>query len=103
MKTIEITTRKAVYGGAAVGLLLFALVGLLPSSYIGGVMGLQLASQIFGTPSGLAVLPRAAVGIGMVLAVAVTGIVFVGGASLMGWFLGYMGRTIVGRRAHRMA
>jgi hypothetical protein len=67
---------------------MFAIIGLLPSSFIGGVLGLKLAGHIFGTPLGMAVLPRIVVGISMVLAVLVTGLVFVMGLALIGWLLG---------------
>lgn len=88
MKTKDNIAKKGLYIGAGIGLLMFAIIGLLPSSFIGGVLGLKLAGHIFGTPLGMAVLPRIVVGISMVLGVLVTGLVFVVGLSLIGWLLG---------------
>ncbi|MBA4348430.1 MAG: hypothetical protein C0415_00360 [Thermodesulfovibrio sp.] len=100
MKTKDNIAKKGLYIGAGIGLLMFAIIGLLPSSFIGGVLGLKLAGHIFGTPLGMAVLPRIVVGISMVLGVLVTGLVFVVGLSLIGWLLGQVvdvvraGRTV---------
>ncbi len=102
MKTTE-TAKKGLYIGAGMGLFLFAVLGLLPSSYIGGVLGLQVAGHLFGLPVGAAVLPRAVVGISMVLGILVTGMVFVGGASFMGWLFGYTGTMAKNRLAHKAA
>jgi hypothetical protein len=88
MKIKDSIAKKGLYIGAGLGLLMFAIIGLLPSSFIGGVLGLKLAGHIFGTPLGMAVLPRIVVGISMVLAVLVTGLVFVMGLALIGWLLG---------------
>ena len=87
MKTGNIA-KKGLYCGAAVGLILFAIVGLLPSSFIGGVLGLKIAGHIFGTPLGMQLVPRMMVGLSMVLAVLVTGFVFVVGISITGWLTG---------------
>ncbi len=80
--------KKGLYTGAGVGLILFAIIGLLPSSFIGGVLGLKIAGHIFGTPIGMELVPRMLVGLSMVLAVLVTGFVFVAGISIIGWMAG---------------
>jgi len=49
------------------------------------VLGLKIAGQIFGTPLGMELVPRMLVGLSMVLAVLVTGFVFVVGISITGW------------------
>ena len=88
MKTRE-TAKKGLYIGAGAGLVLFAIAGLLPGSFIGGVIGLNLAGSIFGTPLESAILPRMIVGVSMVLGILVSGLVFVAGASIFGWAAGY--------------
>ena len=65
MKTREMA-KKGLYIGAGAGLVLFAIIGLLPGSFIGGVIGLNIAGSIFGTPVSSAVLPRIIVGASMV-------------------------------------
>lgn len=81
--------KKGLYIGAGAGLVLFAIVGLLPGSFIGGVIGLNIAGSIFGAPLGGAILPRLVVGISMLLGVLIAGIVFVAGTSIIGWLTGY--------------
>ncbi len=88
MKTGEMA-KRGLYIGAGAGLVLFALIGLLPGSFIGGVIGLNIAGSIFGTPVSSAVLPRIIVGASMVLGILVAGLVFVTGASLLGWLAGH--------------
>jgi hypothetical protein len=73
---------------------MFAIIGLLPSSFIGGVLGLKIAGQIFGTPLGMELVPRMLVGLSMVLAVLVTGFVFVVGISVTGWLAGTLVDTV---------
>jgi hypothetical protein len=88
MKTHE-TARKMAYIGAGVGLVLFAVIGLLPGSFLGGVVGLNIAGGIFGLPLGSALLPRIIVGISMLLGVFVSALMFITGSSLAGWLIGY--------------
>ena len=38
------------YIGTGVGLVLFALYGFLPGSFLGGVVGLKIAGALFGLP-----------------------------------------------------
>ena len=100
MKTGNIA-KKGLYAGAVVGLILFAIIGLLPSSFIGGVLGLKIAGHLFGTPLGVELVPRMLVGLSMVLAVLVTGFVFVVGISIIGWLTGTVADTVkAGKTAH---
>ncbi len=78
-------TRKGIYIGATAGLILFILIGLLPSSFVGGVLGLKIASYVLGTSMDAALVSRAVVGVTMVFGVLITGLVFVAGTSLVGW------------------
>ncbi len=89
MKTREMA-KKGLYIGAGAGLVLFALIGLLPGSFIGGVIGLNIAGSVFGTPLGTALMPRLIVGASMVLGILTAGMVFVVGVSLLGWTAGYV-------------
>jgi hypothetical protein len=79
------TAKKGLYLGATAGLILFIVIGLLPSSFVGGVLGLKIASYVLGTAVESALISRAVVGIAMVTGVLVTGLVFVVGTSLIGW------------------
>lgn len=88
MKTNE-GAKKGLYIGAGAGLVLFAIIGLLPGSFIGGVIGINIASSIFGTPLSTTLIPRIIVGAGMVLGVCVAGMVFVMGSSIVGWLCGH--------------
>lgn len=81
--------KRGLYIGAGAGLVLFAIIGLLPGSFIGGVIGLNIAGNIFGLPLGTELVPRIIVGMGMVLGVFISGVVFVVGTSILGWLLGH--------------
>ncbi|HEX8949830.1 MAG TPA: hypothetical protein VF790_12745 [Dissulfurispiraceae bacterium] len=87
MKTKEMA-KRGLYAGAGAGLVMFALLGLLPGSFLGGVIGLNLAGSLFGLPLSASLLPRLIVAASMVLGVVVAGLVFVVGASLAGWLIG---------------
>lgn len=80
--------KRGIYVGAGAGLVLCVVVGLLPSSFVGGLLGLKIAEHIFGTPLGPAVLPRLIVGVSMLLAVLVSTTVFVAGGAMTGWTIG---------------
>jgi len=88
-KTRE-TAKKGLYAGVGAGLVLFALVGLLPGSFIGGVIGLNIACSIFGLPLPASMLPRMIVGVSMLLGVVLSGVTFVVGGGLAGWLTGYV-------------
>ncbi len=87
MKTKEMA-KRGLYLGAGAGLVLFALMGLLPGSFIGGVVGLNIAGSLFGLPLSASLMPRMIVGAAMVLGVMISGVVFVVGTSLLGWLAG---------------
>ncbi len=87
MKTHE-TARKMAYIGAGAGLVLFAVIGLLPGSFIGGVVGLNIAGGLFGTPVTSALLPRLIVGMSMLIGILVSAVVFISGAVSVGWLIG---------------
>jgi len=82
--------KKMAYIGAGAGLVLFAVLGFLPGSFLGGVVGLNIAGSLFGMPVSSALLPRLIVGMSMLLGVLVSGIIFVAGATVSGWLIGYV-------------
>jgi hypothetical protein len=81
-------TKSLTYIGAGAGVVLFAVFGLLPGSFLGGVMGLNLAGSIFGTPVAAGIAARLIVAASMVLGVMVAGIMFITAASTLGWLIG---------------
>ncbi|MBF0506477.1 MAG: hypothetical protein HQL09_06550 [Nitrospirae bacterium] len=91
--------KKGLYTGAGAGLVLFALIGLLPGSFIGGVIGINVAGKIFGLPLEATVVPRIIVGASMVLGVMLAGVVFVVGSAIVGWLIGHAVDTIRESRA----
>jgi len=97
MNKAEIT-KKGIVTGAVIGVILFAIVGLLPSSFIGGVIGLKIASYLFGMPVGTELLSRTVVGLTMVFGIAITGLIFVVSASMIGWLFGYLGTSLRSKR-----
>ena len=89
MKTRE-TARKMAYAGAGAGLVLFAVVGLLPGSLVGGALGLNIAGSLFGFPVSSALLPRLIVGMSMLLGILVSAIMFIAGAASAGSLVGHV-------------
>jgi hypothetical protein len=81
-------TKKLTYIGAGCGIILFAVFGLLPGSFLGGVMGLNLAGMLMGVPVTSGVLSRLIVAASMVMGVMVAGIMFITASSLAGWLIG---------------
>src|SRR5271157_3004067 len=94
--------KKGLYTGAGAGLVLFALMGLLPGSFIGGAVGINIAGSIFGLPLETTVLPRIIVGASMVAGVMLAGVLFVMGSALLGWLIGHT-VTIVTENRVRVA
>ncbi len=80
--------RKMAYIGAGCGVVLFAVFGLLPGSYLGGVMGLNIAGILFGLPVSSGILSRLVVAASMVVGVMVSGIMFITASSTAGWLIG---------------
>ncbi len=81
-------SKKLAYMGAGCGLVLFAIFGLLPGSFIGGVMGLNLAGTILGTPVVSGLLARLIVAASMVIGVMVAAVMFITATSTAGWLIG---------------
>lgn len=85
---MEKLSKKLTYIGAGMGMVAFALVGLLPGSLLGGAMGLNIVGAIFGYPVTSGVLQRVIVAGSMLVGITVAGIICVAGASVAGWLLG---------------
>lgn len=79
---------KAAYVGAGAGLALFAMIGLLPGSFLGGVFGINIAGGLFGLPLKSDFLPRLTVGVSMILGILVSGIIFIACGTMAGWIVG---------------
>jgi hypothetical protein len=88
MKDTTRYSKKLAYMGAGCGVVLFAVFGLLPGSFLGGVMGLNLAGSLFGVPVEAGVLARLIVAASMVIGVMISGVMFITAASLAGWLIG---------------
>ncbi len=87
-KKMKTYTKKLTYMGAGCGVVLFAVFGLLPGSFLGGVMGLNIAGMLLGLPLASGVVSRLIVAASMVTGVMVSGIMFITASSLAGWILG---------------
>ena len=90
MNTRNNTARKTGLAGAGIGLVLFLFVGLLYGSLIGGTMGLEIVNSVFHEAAGITLLSRVIVAASMLAGVIVSGIVFVGISSTLGWAAGYV-------------
>jgi len=94
--------RRFMYIGAGAGLVLFAIFGLFPGSFFGGVMGLNISGLILGYPVTESIVSRIIVGLSMMLGVTVAGLIFVLGGTAAGWLIGSALSAVFGRsRANR--
>lgn len=89
MEKIE-TSKKGLYVGTGIGLILFVLVGVLSGSLVGGLIGLKLAGFIFGAPLEGALLSRVFVAVSMIGGVFVSAVIFIGGMGFLGWAAGFV-------------
>jgi hypothetical protein len=89
MRPVE-ATKKGLCTGVVAGLLTFALAGLLPGSFIGGVIGMRIAGWVFGLPLRGFLLPRLIVALAMFTGVMLSGMAFVTGGGLTGWVIGHV-------------
>ena len=80
--------KKLAYMGAGCGVVLFAVFGLLPGSFLGGVIGLNIAGIMFGTPVGAGLVPRMIVAASMAVGVMVSGLMFIMASTTLGWLSG---------------
>ncbi len=99
-KTMKETnyTKKMAYMGAGCGIVLFAVFGLLPGSFLGGVMGLNIAGTLLGSPVVSGVISRMIVAASMVIGVMVSGVMFITASATAGWLIGMV---LDGLTAHK--
>lgn len=94
----ERITQKTTYVGAGIGLVLFAIYGLLPGSFLGGVAGLSIAGMLFGTPVEPGIIARMLIAVSMLLGIMVSGLIFLTATSTLGWMIGTAADTLRGTR-----
>lgn len=95
----NVIASKLSYLGAGVGLMLFAIFGLLYGSFIGGVLGLNIANTIFDSPFTDGLIPRVIVALGMLTGVMVSGLIFVLGSAALGWLIGFAIDLLAGKES----
>lgn len=89
------TAKKMALVGAGAGIVLFAIFGLLPGSFLGGVLGLNIAGSLFGYPVSPGIMPRMIVAASMLVGVMVSAVIFVVSGSFAGWLLGMLVDMVV--------
>ena len=95
MKTRNNIARKTGLVGACIGLVLFAVVGILYGSLIGGTMGLGIVNSVLGVAAGATLISRLVVAASMLAGVIVSGIMLVTICSSAGWLAGYIIGAVV--------
>ena len=90
MKTRDNIAKKAGLAGAGIGLVLFAVVGILYGSLIGGTMGLGIVNSILGVAAGATLISRLVVAASMLAGIIVSGIMLLTVCSSVGWLAGYI-------------
>ena len=81
-------SKKGLYIGTGAGIAIFTISGLLPGSFIGGAIGISIATKLFGSPLGISLLSKVIVAVSMLLGVITAGVLFLIGASSLGWLIG---------------
>jgi hypothetical protein len=79
---------KLGYVGAGIGLALYAIFGLMPGAYLGGVLGLNMVNAILGVAAEATVLHRVMTAVGMLTGVMVAGMMFTVSGGCLGWLSG---------------
>lgn len=81
-------TTKMTFAGGGVGLAMFAVFGVVNASFLGGIIGINIAGALTGFPVDSSILSRAIVAIGMIMGIMIAGLMFVMAGSLAGWIIG---------------
>lgn len=96
---------KLGYLGAGIGLTLFAVFGLMPGAFIGGIVGLNIVSNVIDGPAMPTLLPRIFTAVGMLGGVMVAGLMFITSGATIGWLIGTVAdavsKTPAMARAHK--
>jgi pheromone shutdown protein TraB len=103
MKTRDNIAKKAGLAGAGIGLVLFAVVGVLYGSLIGGTMGLGIVNSVLGVAAGATLISRLIVAASMLAGVIVSGIMFVTVCTSIGWLAGYIIGAVMEPKATAVA
>jgi hypothetical protein len=88
MERIEMS-KKGLYMGTGVGLILFFLVGMLSGSLVGGLAGLKIAQFVTGGPMAATLFARVTIVVSMLVGVAASAVLFIGGMGALGWAAGF--------------
>ncbi len=80
--------QKLTYMGAGMGIVLFAIFGLLPGSFLGGVAGLSISGALLGSPVDPGVLQRMITALSMLAGVLLSGLLFISTGATLGWLIG---------------
>jgi hypothetical protein len=89
MERIEMS-RKGLYLGTGIGLILFFLIGLLSGSFFGGMAGLKIMEHISGGPLEPTLVTRGVVVLSMLAGVVASAVIFIGGMGVLGWAAGFV-------------
>jgi len=98
MKTEKDIAKTGLYAGAGAGMVLFSIIGMLYGSFIGGVVGLNIAGTVFGYPVGPQIASRMLVVASMLFGISVSGIAFTGGLAFVGWGIGYTIESLMAKK-----
>jgi len=82
-------SKTGLYIGIGAGLVLFVVSGLLPGSFIGGSIGVNLAKILFGGAIESSLLTRLIVGVSMFTGIMAAGLFLLIFTSSLGWLTGY--------------
>ena len=82
-------SKKGLYIGIGAGMVLFAIGGLLPGSFIGGSIGVNIAKSLIGGTTNTSLLPRLIVGVSMLSGIVTAGLFLLIFTSSLGWLSGY--------------
>jgi hypothetical protein len=89
MERIEMS-KKGLYVGTGIGLILFFLVGLLTGSFFGGMAGLKVMESITGKPLEPTLISRMVIVLSMLAGVVASAVIFIGGLGVLGWAAGFV-------------
>jgi hypothetical protein len=87
-KMKEKLSNKMGFLGAGIGITLFAIFGLQPGAFMGGLLGLNAANLIIGAQVEPTLVVRLLVTVGMLAGVMVTGLMFTVVGAIAGWISG---------------
>jgi hypothetical protein len=84
----EKVSNKLNHLGAGIGIALFAIFGLMPGAYLGGILGVNTANTLISISAGPTLLHRIFTAGGMLTGVMAAGLMFVAGGACLGWLVG---------------